>query len=245
MGDTLFLIISRDSEFGEDLLSTISDFAGFSCLSVCNTYDESINMILSKLPSLVFIDVDIQGRVGNPFALANELHLYLDKVPIFVAISSSKKFAYEVIKNGFFDYLLRSNLEIELRKCFKKFEKDLKWKNLEKLCLKSYSDYQFLDLDEIIFLKADNNTTDLFLFGNRTTTGFKTLKYYEESLPKQFIRVHHSYIINSHQISRINFAKLEIYLKNYDTSVPFSKSYKYRVEEIRKDMDTNSLCVKT
>jgi len=100
------------------------------------------------------------------------------------------------------------------------------------ICIKSYGDYRFLELDEIAFLKADNNSTDITLKNGEVITAFKTLKYFEENLPSYFFRIHNSYIVNKNYVSRIHTGNTVCYIKNSKTQLPFSKSYKDNVEQI-------------
>lgn len=100
------------------------------------------------------------------------------------------------------------------------------------ICIKSYGDYRFLELDEITFLKADNNSTDITLHNGEVITAFKTLKYFEENLPVNFFRIHNSYIVNKNYVSRVHTGNTVCYIKNTKTQLPFSKSYKENVEQI-------------
>ena len=94
------------------------------------------------------------------------------------------------------------------------------------LCIKSYGDYRFLELDDIAFLQADNNSTDITTKTGEQITAFKTLKYFEEHLPSNFYRIHNSYIVNINYISRIHTGNSLCYIKNSKIQIPFSKSYK-------------------
>ena len=98
------------------------------------------------------------------------------------------------------------------------------------ICIKSYGDYRFLELDEIAFLKADNNSTDITMRNGEAVTAFKTLKYFEEKLPENFFRIHNSYIVNKNYVSRVHTGNTVCYIKNSKTQLPFSKSYKENVE---------------
>ncbi|MFN3907654.1 MAG: LytR/AlgR family response regulator transcription factor [Flavobacterium sp.] len=100
------------------------------------------------------------------------------------------------------------------------------------ICVKSYGDYKFINLEQILYLKADNNSTDITLKSGEIITAFKTLKYFVEQLPDNFHRVHNSYIVNMLQISRIHLGNFAIYLKDSKLQIPFSKSYKDKVEEL-------------
>ena len=102
------------------------------------------------------------------------------------------------------------------------------------ICIKSYGDYQFVALKDVVYLKADNNTTDFFLQNGKKLTAYKTLKHYENNLPSFFYRIHNSYIVNSNYVSRINTAKLLCYLDDNEVSVSFSKTFKENIDTIIK-----------
>lgn len=100
------------------------------------------------------------------------------------------------------------------------------------ICIKSYGDYQFIALKDVVYLKADNNTTDFYLQNGKKLTAYKTLKHYENNLPSFFYRIHNSYIVNSSYVSRINTGKLICYLDNNEISVSFSKTFKDNIDTI-------------
>ena len=100
------------------------------------------------------------------------------------------------------------------------------------LCIKSYGDYRFIQFDDIVYLKADNNSTDIMLSSGDSITAFKTLKYFESSLPEDFVRVHNSHIINIKFVSRIHLGNSDCYLNKGKIKLPFSKSYKDNITTI-------------
>ena len=65
------------------------------------------------------------------------------------------------------------------------------------ICVKSYGDYRYIDSNDVLYLEADNNSTDIHLNNGEMITAFKTLKHFENTLPNsQFLRIHNSYMIN-------------------------------------------------
>jgi DNA-binding LytR/AlgR family response regulator len=101
------------------------------------------------------------------------------------------------------------------------------------ICVKSYGDYRYIDSRDVLYLEADNNSTDIHLKDGEMVTAFKTLKHFENVLPSdQFLRIHNSYIINVNQVARIHTGNTVCYIKNTTIKLPFSKSYKENVELI-------------
>jgi DNA-binding LytR/AlgR family response regulator len=110
----------------------------------------------------------------------------------------------------------------------------LQKKNSSKLCVRSNGDYHFISLDDILYLKADNNTTDIHLISGKVISGFKTLKYYECQLPSSFFRIHNSYVVNLDYVTRINVGKSDCYLQDNTIKLPFSRTYKEQIDLIIK-----------
>lgn len=96
------------------------------------------------------------------------------------------------------------------------------------------SDHRYLLLDEIAFLKADNNYCQVYLTEDRYLQAFSTLKSFQQKLPPTFLKVHKSYLIHPQKINRINFANREVYFHGQPQAAHFSKHYRKAMEEIAK-----------
>lgn len=100
------------------------------------------------------------------------------------------------------------------------------------ICVKSYGDYRYIDAEDICYLQADNNSTDIHLNTGEMITAFKTLKHFEGVLTYPFVRIHNSYIVNTQYVSRIHTGNAVCHIKNTTTKLPFSKSYKENIDAI-------------
>tara|TARA_Y100001947_G_C10249801_1_gene265346 strand:+ start:62 stop:799 length:738 start_codon:yes stop_codon:yes gene_type:complete len=232
-----YIVISNETETVRQVTYQLSNFPDFICLNITSNFDEASNVILKESPDLIFLDLDMRLPDMGCFEFVNQLFQYTDHLPNFVGLSESKEMAYLTIKNDFVDYILKPVSEFEMRKCMLRFKKKAS-RQISRLCLKNNSDYHYIDIDDILYLQADNNTTDIFLNTGNKIAAFETLKRFQEKLPKFFIRIHNSYIINSQQINRINFGKSKISLyANFDTvNLPFSRKYKDSVKVFNDNM---------
>jgi len=237
-----YSIIESEKSTIENLQEHFKKFPNYSCVGVSDCYEKSLDIILEYTPNVVFINVDTASNENclKAFNFVNELYKYVKELPYFIALSSSTEHAYTSIKNDFFDYLLKPIDPFELRKSISRLSKK-PMESSNKLCLKSYKDYRFIDLDEILFLKADNTATDFFMLDGTTVSAFKTLKFFESKLPDNFIRIHNSYIINKNYISRIHFGKSKCTLKHNTCNIPFSKSYRNIVADLEKTLTKKAL----
>jgi len=231
-----YSIIGFKPKAGKSFRELMDEFPEFHCNEIIDDFDSSINHVLKDGPYMIFIDIDNRDSFGDPFYFIKEVEQYLNKTPNFIAVSYSKGMAYEVIKSNFIDYLLKPFSEFELRKALFKIKKKLEVETRDRICLKSFSDYRFIELDTILFLKADNNTTDFHLLNNNQIAAFKSLKYYESILPDKFLRVHNSFLVNTEHITRINFAKSLLSLDGGISDIPFSRTYKSEVEYLKTSL---------
>ncbi|WP_308993679.1 LytTR family DNA-binding domain-containing protein [Mariniflexile litorale] len=239
---TNYIIIKAQDGVINKITSILDEFADFNCVGYTYNHEESMDVVLREMPDLIFINIDFNKN--NPFGLVSELNQYLKSDTEFIAISSSKEKTYEAIKMGFFDYLLTPTTELEIRKAVIRFKKKYPIKINNTICLKSYKDYQYLSLDEILFLRADNNTTDFHMIDEVVITAYKTLKTFEPVLPENFLRVHKSYIINCNYVSRVNYGNSKCTLKKSNLSVPFTKTYKNNVEFMVNLLSPSTSCIK-
>lgn len=227
-----YLVVDEDINI-QDTLARLEGFSEYYCVGTASAKDDAMNKILDLQPNIVFIEIAPKSKKSDlSLSIITDLYQYIDKLPYFIAINSSEKFAFSAIKAGVSDYLLKPLSTFEVKKSLLRFEKTSPVASANTICIKSYGDYQFISLTDIVYLKADNNTTDFYLHNGRKLTAYKTLKHYESNLPLYFQRIHNSYIVNSNYVSRINTGKSLIYLNGGDISVSFSKTFKDSVDTI-------------
>jgi len=229
-----YFILNDDQATTNKLREIFKDFPDFRCLGITEDYEKGMNLILKCNPDVVFVNLDsCENEIwGNIFSYCEEINNYSQQPPSFVALSKNRAKAYSALKNRFFDYILKPGKELDIRKTILKLVKDQKKFLEDTICLRSYKDYTLLPLNEILFLQADNNATDFQLVNGKKISAFKTLKSFESVLPNNFIRIHHSYIVNKNYINRINFGKLKCFLNYNTTSLPFSKSYRHNLQPL-------------
>ena len=227
-----FLIIDDNDTTAKETLDLFENFPNYFCAGIAKDNQNAINLIIKVKPQIVFIRIATKSNDAQlSFDTITELFQYVDTMPYFIALASSSKFALEAIQAGFSDYIIEPLQVHQLGKSLFKFEKRIPPNSISTICIKSYSDYQFVALQDIVYLKADNNTTDIKLFNNKTVNAYKTLKHFENTLPFYFLRIHKSYIVNINHVSRIHFSKAKCYL-NYNEILPFSLNYRNNIDAI-------------
>lgn len=232
------LIIDNDENVAGFIKNIAQDFDNITFNGISEDYDISLNTILKEKPQLIIINIETIS-INIPQLLYEVHQCTLHKVK-FLAISYHKESAYDAYKYEFSDFLLKPLSEVSIRKSLLKFKKNNLLEVPETLCLKSNKDFQYLNTNEILYLKADNNTTDFFMNNGNVIGAYKTLKVFENLLPKSFLRIHKSYIVNTNQISRIHYGK-SICLINNEHRIPFTKTFIKNIDVINTNLSKGAL----
>ena len=184
-----------------------------SILTVCRSGEEGLEAIRAYHPDLVFLDIEMPKMSG--FDMLEKLET-IDFDIIFT--TAFEEYALKAFKVDAIDYLLKPIEEKELIKAIQKVKErkaiseeqidmlmDQIKKNVDssikKIPVPSSIGLEFLDVNEIIYCKSESNYTFIILTNKKKKVLAKTLKYFDELLPKNiFFRCHHSYIINLNHI---------------------------------------------
>ena len=229
-----YLIIDDDPKGIEETEKILRNFPEYFLAGKACNDEAALHLILENKPEVIFLEIDPLNKSSNlSLSFLDYIQRFVKLMPRVVIVTKTKAFAFEAIKYGVAGYLLKPMDINEARKALIQLEKGLHEVRTT-ICLKSYGDYKFIHAEDIVYLKADNNSTDFFTTNGEVTTAFKTLKYFEYSLPNQFLRIHNSYIINLNFVSRIQMGSNLCHIKNSKVKLPFSKLYRKNVDYIVK-----------
>jgi DNA-binding LytR/AlgR family response regulator len=238
-----YVIIDNDKKIANAIQISLEEQPDYICTGIAQNELDALDLILERRPRLVFLEPEVPGvdSIMTKYSLIIELSKYMSRLPEFIVITKTSDYAIEGLRNRIMDYILKPFGKGQINRTLMRFEKDFAQSGDNTLCFKSYGDYRFVDVDDILYLKADNNTTDFIMNNGNKVEAFKTLKHFQNLLPDHFVRIHNSYIINIDYVSRIHFGKAKCAIKNTDDMIPFSKSYKNNVEEIKDSLAKKSL----
>lgn len=232
-------LMIEDDRNTVDFIKNIGyDFPDISFSNVEEDHESALNFIFKSAPGLIFIN--IQTVKINLLEFLFEAIQYCETKPSFVALSASTENAFDAFKYDFSDYLLKPLTELSVRKSLLKYQKNNAVKRSDTICLKSNKDYQYLNIDDILYLKADNNTTDFYMADGKVIGAYKTLKVFENLLPQTFLRIHKSYIINKNYISRVHYGKSVCFIDN-KYKIPFTKTFIANIDMITKNLANNTI----
>lgn len=238
-----YIILDNDKCTASAIQIALENHNDYICTGIATNEQEALDLILERKPRLIFLEPEAPGIHADKtgFNLMSELTKYMTHLPEFVIVTKTEKYAIEGIRSNVLDYILKPLTKSQLIKTLHRFEKDFDEVLDNTLCFKSHGDYRFVNIEDVLYLKADNNTADFIMSNGNTVQAFKTLKHFQNLLPDYFVRIHNSYIINTKYVSRIHFGKAKCVIKNTNDMIPFSKSYKNSVEGIKDTLAKNSL----
>lgn len=195
------------------------------------TLTDAENAFDELQPDIVFTDIELRGESGLSFAPKVS-----SETPV-VVISAHSQYAITAIQNNIFDYLLKPLDETEILRFRKRLEKlleetasntEILEKDSEHLIIKDGGDNIMIPYENILFIEACGAYSKI-ITQNKNYIASKTLKNIEGQLPRNFIRVHRSYIVPIQQIS--SFRSGQINLKTGQI-IGLSKTGKKLLQEL-------------
>jgi two-component system LytT family response regulator len=175
---------------------------------------------LTKKLDILFLDVQMPG--GNGFSLLQQLTTIDFKIIFTTAYS---QYAIKAIKFSAIDYLLKPIDNEELKLAISNYRlldgpadifmlEEVKRllnqqnKPIEKIAVTTQSDVQFIPIDQIYYLKSDNNYTSIFTALTPELISSKNIGYYEDLLEQHlFFRIHNSILVNLNKVSKFHRGK--------------------------------------
>ena len=175
-------------------------------LGEAQNIDEAMVLIRNNDLDLVFLDVEMP--YGSGFDLLDKF----DKTDFEVVfVTAYNQYAIEALNNHASYYLLKPISIDELIKSvdyvtqIKVKENELQHAVLipkisatdNKITIPTQDGFEVLEIKDIMYCKADDNYTEIFLENNQKKLVSKTLKYFEDLLKDTgFARIHKSFLVN-------------------------------------------------
>lgn len=177
---------------------------------------EGIKILAQTKPDLVFLDVEMP--FGNAFDLLDQLP---NRSFETVFVTAYNSYALEALNNHAAYYLMKPINIDELIKAVS-YVSEIKEKENAfddrilkskmnraegKITLPQQDGFQVLNVSDILYCKADDNYTEIYL-ENKKLLVSKTLKYFEEALAEYpFARIHKSYLVNVNEVVKYRKGK--------------------------------------
>jgi two-component system, LytTR family, response regulator len=185
-------------------------------IALCNSGAQGIEAIDTMHPDIVFLDIEMP--VMNGFVMLKQLR-YTNFELVFT--TAYDHYAIRAIRCSALDYLVKPVEIEELKAAVEKASEKRKTSNSNpqielfieqlmnkknvpaRIAIPDVEGLHFLKTDDIIYLEANINYTNIYCTGEKKYVASRTLKDFEELLPGEtFIRIHNSHIINKNYAQR-------------------------------------------
>ncbi|WP_339697271.1 LytTR family DNA-binding domain-containing protein [uncultured Marixanthomonas sp.] len=214
--NTIKCIIIDDEELARTLLQTYVEKVPF--LEFKGSFEnpiEALSFIKKNTIDLLFLDIQMPEIKGTDFA---ELITKLETKTIFTTAYS--EYALKGFELNALDYLLKpitfNRFLIAVEKYPTK-EMDVN----ENIIIKSGYDLHKILPTDILYIESDSEYVHYYLENGKKLIANQSLSKLMVTLPKVFLRVHRSYIVNGQKVSGLKGRKLLI----KDVKIPVSDSY--------------------
>ena len=200
----------RSCEILQKLIS--KNCTNIEVLGVANDVESAYRLIIEKNPTLVFLDVEMEGESG--FQLLRKFQQIPFKI---IFVTAHLHYAIKAIKYSAVDYLLKPVDSDDLKEAVNKITLEIDrdnsvqyrdfLKNLEigavfKLAIPVKDGLVYLNPEEIIRMEADRAYT-IFYTTEKEFLASKNIKEYETILGEEmFFRAHNSHLINLNHVKK-------------------------------------------
>lgn len=191
----------------------------FESIFMQNNYDAKIGFksenssdiikyIQTNHTDVLVLDINLKSDMSG-LELAEKIRK-TNKNMYFIFVTGHLEYSMVAYKVKTFDYLAkpitRERLEDTLSRLFNDLSNDSK-KYI------SISSKQFLDENDILFIKRDNMQL-VFYTKSNIYTSYSSFNKLKNCLPDNFVRCHKSFVVNINNITNIDFNTNTIYFKD-------------------------------
>lgn len=223
----------------------LDNFSDIEVVGEADSVDSGVELIQTKKPQLVLLDIDIKGGTG--FHILQKVHPYNFAI---IFITAFNEFAIKAIKFSALDYILKPVNEVEFCTAVKNAVESIESKQIEKqvnnffehyekktqskkIVLKTSDSIHLVDISDIMYCVSDNSYTTFYIRDKKEIIVSKSLKEFENLLSVyNFFRPHQSYLVNLHCIDKIDKTDGGSIILNNKKEIPISHRRKQALLDI-------------
>jgi two-component system LytT family response regulator len=224
MSEIIRTIIVEDEELARNLLkSFLKGIDYIELIAECENGFEGVKMINELKPDLVFLDIQMPKITGF------EMLELLDHKPQIIFATAYDQYAIKAFEFNAADYLLKPYSRDRLLEAVEKVAERIQKEGVNSDISEKVSDYprgEYLDrivvkdrhkihispIDHVRYIESMDDYVMIYTKEGRFMKQ-KTMKFFENTLdPKNFIRIHRSYIVKVDEINEIQQYEKEAYI---------------------------------
>ena len=231
-----YLIIGKPKEALKEALPLFEQKAAYSCAGSIVESTPSFSKVFQDPPNLVLVDLDTGFDV---YEIIEKLNASVGIIPNYIGFTSSTVYGFNAFKKGFLDVILAPFSSDNVLSILLKYNKTFIKNPL--FCIETHHDFQYINLADVVLLKADRYITEFVLKDGSVINSYKNLKSTHNLLPAHFQRIHRGCVINALYVYRIYSGKQQLYLRHCNGPLRFSKKYSHNILQIKKILTSLSI----
>lgn len=239
MSEKIRAIIIEDEALARNLLkSYLANHEQVEIIDECENGFDGLKAINEKKPNLVFLDIQMPKLTGF------EMLELLDYRPEIIFTTAYNQFAIKAFEQHAVDYLLKpfpkDRLLLAVDRAIEKINSNKQGESpidkltespetefIERVVVKDKSKIHIIPSEQIRYLESLDDYVMIYTKDRRFIKQ-KTMRYFEVNLnPKEFVRIHRSYIVRVEEIAEIQQYEKEshiVILKNDHAKLKVSKT---------------------
>ncbi len=233
-------LIIEDEENSRELLKKliIRYCPELEIVGLAGEVNEAVTMIRELKPTLIFLDIEING--GSGFDVLNKLEMR--KLGV-IFTTGYNDFAIKAIKYSAIDYLLKPIHFEDLIDAVQRFKSQVSELHDDRLMSVKLNDKHDLEfnhfiipsmkgftvhnLSDVVWLQSDGNYTKIKI-KNEVLMASRAIGYFQELLPPaQFCRIHNRSIVNA--------AFVKEFVRGKTSTIVLTNGEEFEVSERRKE----------
>lgn len=214
----------------------LQDYPHINIVGEAATIAQTIQLIKTQKPELVFLDIQLGGESGFDLFQRIELNCKV------VFVTAYDEYALRAFEINALDYLLKPINRTRLAKTIQRVTdsppiqvKPVQLRYDDRIIRNDHRRTKFIKVRDIKFINAESDYSLVRMLDNQSEMFCRTLKKWEEILPAEnFIRIHRSTIINFEYIEKIEKSSSQrnlVYLTNTASPVVMSQRYTSSVKK--------------
>jgi two-component system LytT family response regulator len=209
-------IIIDDEQLARELIKNyLSEYSSIEVMHECSDGFQGLKAIQELKPDLVFLDVQMPKLTGF------EMLELLENPPVIIFTTAYNEYAIKAFEMNAVDYLLKPFSRERFSKAIEKakektgakennsahvkefVQKVASEERTERIVVKTGTKIHVIPVDTLHYIEAQDDYVMLYTKEGKFLKQ-QTMKHYEATLDnKTFVRIHRSYIVNVHEVMRI------------------------------------------
>lgn len=226
-------VVENDTKYSEAIIAFLLQY-GFDEKAIHSFKSADACRNLGDKYNLYFLDTTMPGTKGIQ---------YLDELRrencYVVMVSENEKYLYDAFDINVIGFVLKQNLEMDLKKALSKLQSILK--GAKKISFTSNNNTIFLYIDDIVYIESDLGDLIFYLKdGTIQKILNHTLASIEEQLEANFLYCNRSTLVNMEYVIAMN--QDELSFKNHESIIISRRKIKQiQTEFIKQKMEEQEL----